>query len=64
MATEVERETLSVENAGKILGLGRNKAYEAVQRGEIPSLRFGGKIVVPRKALEQMLECAINAPTA
>lgn len=58
MAQEIECKTLSISEAGKILGLGRNKAYEAVQRGEIPSLRFGGKTVIPRKAIDKMLENA------
>jgi excisionase family DNA binding protein len=46
---------LSVEAAAKILGLSRNSAYEAVRRGQIPSLRFGKRIVVPRAALSKML---------
>jgi len=42
-------------DAGKLLGLGRNATYEAIARGEIPVLRFGRRIVVPRKALERLL---------
>ncbi len=55
MESEIERETLTVEEAGRILGIGRNKAYEAVQSGDIPSLRFGKRIVVPRKAFDRLL---------
>ena len=32
--------TTTVPMAGKLLGLSRNKAYEAASRGEIPTLRF------------------------
>jgi excisionase family DNA binding protein len=40
----------------KIMGLGKCAAYQAVQRGEIPSLKFGKRIVIPRAALQKMLE--------
>jgi excisionase family DNA binding protein len=46
---------LSVREAAKLLGLGRASAYEAVRAGQIPSLRFGKRIVVPRAALDRML---------
>ena len=36
-------------------GLSRNKAYEAASRGEIPTLRFGKRIVVPTVPLRRML---------
>jgi excisionase family DNA binding protein len=38
---------LTVEQAGQLFGVSRDAAYEAVRRGEIPSLRFGKRIVVP-----------------
>ena len=47
---------MSVEEAGKALGLSRSGAYDAIARKEIPSLRFGRKIVVPRAAIEKMLQ--------
>ena len=56
MESNIKRETLTVEEAGRILGIGRNKAYESVQRGDIPSLRFGKKIVVPREAIDRLLK--------
>ncbi len=37
------------------MGVGRNAAYEAIKRGEIPALRIGGRILVPRVALERLL---------
>jgi excisionase family DNA binding protein len=53
-----ERATLTVEEAGRLLGLGRNSAYAAVQRGEIPVLRFGRRLLVPRAALQRLLATA------
>ena len=47
--------TLSVPDAGRRLGLGRNASYDAARRGDLPVLRFGRKLVVPRVALERML---------
>lgn len=45
----------TVEEAGRIMGLGRSAAYEAVRRGEIPTIRLGRRIVVPRARLEALL---------
>jgi excisionase family DNA binding protein len=51
----VERRTLTVEEAARELGIGRNTAYEAVRRGEIPTIAIGRRLLVPRDALERML---------
>ena len=47
--------TVSVEEAGKALGCSRNTAYEAVRRGEIPVIRIGKLLRVPKAALERLL---------
>lgn len=52
---KTKRETLTVEEVAKRLGIGRNTAYQGVRDGEIPSLRIGGRIVIPAAALERML---------
>jgi excisionase family DNA binding protein len=51
-------ETVSVPEAGAILGLGRNGSYEAVRRGDIPAIRLGKKLRVPKAVLERMLNSA------
>ena len=51
----VKELTVSVEIAGKAFGLGRNSAYAACANSEIPSMRIGGKIVVPTAPLRKML---------
>jgi excisionase family DNA binding protein len=48
-------ETYSVPEAGRILGLGKNASYDAARRGELPALRFGRLLRVPRAALERLL---------
>lgn len=50
-----ERLTLSVEEAAQVLGISRAHAYELAQQGEIPTLRLGRRIVVPRVALAEMM---------
>jgi excisionase family DNA binding protein len=49
-------EVMSVPEAGKKLGLGRNAAYDAAGRGEIPSIRLGRLLKVPKVAFQRMLE--------
>jgi len=51
----VERVTLTVPEAAQLLGISRNEAYLAVQRGELPARRIGRRILIPRVALERWL---------
>ena len=51
-----DRITLTVEEAGALLGISRSLSYELIRRGELPSLRLGRRIVVPVKALEALVE--------
>jgi excisionase family DNA binding protein len=46
---------LTVEEAAKTLRIGRTAAYEAARRGDLPVIRLGRSIRVPRHALDQML---------
>ncbi len=48
--------TITVDEVARRLGISRGLAYEAVRRGEIPSISVGKRILVPRVALERMLE--------
>ena len=50
-----EKLTISILDCAKLLGIGRSAAYEAVRRGQIPSLKIGGRRLVPRVALEKLL---------
>ncbi len=51
----LSKTTLTIEEMSLTLGIGRNSAYEAVKRGDIPSIRIGRRILVPTKALERKL---------
>lgn len=50
-----DRLTLTVEEAAATLGVSRASAYEAVRRGEIPAIRIGRRVLVPRVALDRLL---------
>jgi excisionase family DNA binding protein len=50
-----ERQTLSVEEAGRILGISRGSAYAYARNGSLPTIRLGNRVLVPRQALERML---------
>ena len=50
--------TYSVPEAGALLGLGRNAAYEAARCGELPSIKIGSRIFVPKSALSRLLDRA------
>jgi excisionase family DNA binding protein len=54
------RLVFTVEEAAQLLGISRSFAYEAVQRGEIPSMRIGRRILVPKVALERLLASEVN----
>ena len=56
MGLKIERQTLTIPETAKRLGIGRNQAYEAAKRGEIPTIRLGKRILVPRAALERLLD--------
>ena len=47
--------TLSVEEAAKVLGISRNLCYDRVKTGEIPVIKIGKRLLVPKKALEKLL---------
>ena len=50
------KETLSVEEAGRVLGLSRGSAYKAAREGQIPTLRIGRRLLVPKRQLYALLE--------
>ena len=49
------RLTLTIPEASKFLGIGLNQAYAAAEKGNIPTVRIGDRVLVLRKALMKML---------
>lgn len=50
-----ERLTYDVPEAGRLAGLGRDSAYNAVKRGEMPIVKIGNKFLVPKKKWDAIL---------
>ena len=51
---------LTPHEAHKLLGVGvisRASFYAAINRKEVPHVRLGRRILIPRKAFERWLEC-------
>jgi excisionase family DNA binding protein len=53
--TKLASAVMSVDEAAAFLGLSRVAAYNAVAKGEIPSLRIGRRWLVPRAKLFAMV---------
>jgi hypothetical protein len=49
---DVERQTYTIEEAAKILGICRALAY---RKGVLPTVRIAGRLLVPKQALDRML---------
>jgi excisionase family DNA binding protein len=47
--------TISVQDAAKLLGISRGLAYEAARRGELPVIRLGRRLLVPRQRLLELV---------
>ena len=47
--------TLTVDEAGQLLRIGRNNMYRLVNSGQIQSIKVGRTILIPRNALVRFL---------
>lgn len=54
------RETLSVEEAGRLLGISRSSAFQAAANGQLPVIKIGKRLLVPRAALERILGAPLS----
>jgi len=52
------RLTFTVDEAAQVLGISRAFAYESVRRGDIPNIKIGKRILIPKVALERLLASA------
>jgi excisionase family DNA binding protein len=50
-----EPAVLTVEEAARVLRIGRSAAYAAAHNGDLPVIRVGRTLRVPRHRLEQLL---------
>ncbi len=61
MAHDPDRLVYTVPEAGRLLGLGRNAAYDAAKRGDIPTLRIGRRLLVPKIPFHRVIELTAQA---
>lgn len=45
---------MSVDDAAEALGVSKDAIYKAVRRNEIPSVKVGARVLIPRRWLEQL----------
>ena len=48
----------TVDEAARILRMSRQSVYEAARRGEVPCIRIGRRVLVPRAGLEKLVGLA------
>jgi hypothetical protein len=58
------RVVYTIEEAGRLLGLGRNSAYNAARRRDIPTIQIGKLFFVPRIAFHQKFGAVLGSNAA
>lgn len=54
-----ERLVYSIPETAEVFGVSANHIYELVARGEIPVLLLGRRKVIPKRAVDQLLDQAM-----
>lgn len=62
MTEPIERKTMTIDEVATVLGVNRKSAYDAAHRGEIPVVKIGARLLVPREAFEKMLASGTYPP--
>lgn len=50
-----ERRVYAPKELMTLFGLSKTAVYQGIERGEIPSIRIGRRILVPRDAVDRLL---------
>lgn len=53
---EIEPELLRPEEVAKILAVARSTVFELLRAGDLPAVRIGRAVRIPRKALDRWIE--------
>ena len=56
--TNGDPRTYTIDEVARALGVNRNSAYQAARAGELPVIKIGRRMLVPKIAFERMLEGA------
>jgi excisionase family DNA binding protein len=52
--------TISVAHAARLLGVSRSAAYRAAASGQLPTISFGRRLLVPTSRLLEMLGLSVE----
>jgi excisionase family DNA binding protein len=58
------QELITVEEAGRALGVSRSTVWRLIQRGDLPSVRRGGRRLVPADAARKRPRRVAGSPAA
>jgi excisionase family DNA binding protein len=53
---------LTVPEAAKVLRVSRAFTYELIARGDLPVVRLGRRVLIPREELERHVRASIAGP--
>jgi excisionase family DNA binding protein len=56
----VESLIVSIAEAARLLGVSDDLVYELTERGDLPCLRLGRRKVIPRQAIDGIIERAVE----
>jgi excisionase family DNA binding protein len=56
----MDRHIVSVPEAAGLLGVSDDLVYELTERGDLPCIRLGRRKLIPRTAIEALVERAIT----
>lgn len=55
--------TMTISEAARIIGISRSAGYRAAHKGELPTIRIGGRLLVPTAKLRELLGMSPAATT-
>lgn len=53
---DAESAVLSVKECARVLKISRGSCYQGIMQNSIPHIKIGRRILIPKRALEKMLE--------
>lgn len=60
----MEAQVLRIPEAAQVLNMGQTALRAAIKRREVPSIRIGGLILIPKSELEAMMQTASKQTAA
>jgi excisionase family DNA binding protein len=62
VVVEMRGELLRVEEAARVLQISRTKVYHLMSCGELPLVRIGRSVRIPRRSLEDWIQLRTENP--